>query len=601
MNKKYNYFNNFKYIFLQYWKSNKRYILALLGDIPVNVIIALLSAFLPKIILDSIEKNIPTTSLMLYISITSIILIFLKISEKGFSVYQENCLVISRYNLFQKTLFIKLMKMDYNNFIYNETRLLKEKANRAVNGVTYGVASYLLINKKLYSSLFGFFSFAAIIIKCNFWFIPILIGSYILSSIGWVLLQKYNNSIKDDRAKVFLQLNYVTFRSKNFSEAKDIRIYDLVDFLMSKINKHLTENTLFDIKKNNGHFVNVLFEDFLKVLVSLFAYIYLIKLQIDTDMSLGDFALYFSAITGFGIWLSKIVESISSLIESNSFVNDYRNFLSLPDKNTVKQLTTTQKDSPCSIELQNVSFSYDDRKSYVINNISLNIKPGEKIAIVGSNGAGKSTLAKLLCGLFSPTEGNILINGKSTKDYNKEDCFKLFSTVFQDTPILPTSIAKNIALCENAQIDKSKLFRCLELSGLLEIINKLPQRENTLLVPGIQSDAISLSGGEFQRLLLARALYKESPIIILDEPTSSLDPIAEKNLYLQYNQLTKNKTAFFISHRLSSTKFCDRIILIDDCKIKEIGTHNELINNGGLYAEMFEIQSKYYRGEGYFE
>ena len=603
MNKKYSYFSNLKFVFSQHWNFNKKYIFALLGDIPINVIISIVTAFLPKIVLDSVEKSVPPEKLLLHISVISILLIILKLFEKAFISYEENCTIISRYDLFQKNLFCKLIDMDYNNYIFNKTRLLKEKANRAIRGNTHGIVPYLSTNKNLYSSLFGFFAFSTIIIKCNFWFIPILIGAYILSSIGWLLLQKYNNSIKGKRAKVFLQLNYVTFRSKNFSEAKDIRLYNMIDFLMNKINKHLKENTQYDIQKHNGHYVNVLFEDFLKAIICLVTYIYLIKLKISTDMTIGDFALYFGAITGFGAWLGKIVEAVSQLIESNSYVNDYRNFLSLPDKAQFSETTITKQpnESPCSIEVKNLSFSYDNATKLIIDNFSLYIKPGEKIAIVGANGAGKSTLVKLICGLFSPTDGEIFINGKKPSEYAKEDYFKLFSTIFQDAPLLPASIAKNIALCDDDKIDKNKLHTCIDLSGLSDKIKELPQKENTLLVPGVHHGAISLSGGELQRLLLARALYKDAPIIILDEPTAALDPIAEKNLYLKYNQLTENKTALYISHRLASTKFCDKIILINNSKITEVGTHDELLKAGGIYAKMYETQSKYYRGEGYFE
>lgn len=603
MKKKYSYLNNLKFVFFQHWQYNRNYIFALMGDVPINVLISLVAAFLPKIVLDCVEKSSSPKILFIQVGLASSMLVFLKIVEKAFLVYEENCVVMARYDLFQRKLFCKLIDMDYNNFVFSETRLCKEKANRAIRGNTHGIVPYLSINKKLYTSIFGFFTFSAIIAKCNIWFIPILIGTYILSCLGWLILQKYNNSIKNKRAKVFLQLNYVTFRSKNFSDAKDIRIYNMIDFLMKRINKHLEENTRFDVQKNNGHYVNVLFEDFLKFAVTFITYLYLINLKIETSMSIGDFALYFGAITGFGSWLSKIVDSISCLIESNHYVNDYRNFLNIPDKMNIKKehKISQVQEQPCSIEVKKLSFTYEQATKPTIDNFSLTIAPGEKIAIVGANGAGKSTLVKLICGLFLPNKGSININGKDSSLYNRDDYYKLFATVFQDTPILPASIAKNISLCDELEIDREKLYKVIQLAGLENKIQSLPQKENTLLVPGVNAGAISLSGGELQRLLLARSLYKDAPIMILDEPTASLDPIAEKELYLKYNELTYNKTSIYISHRLSSTKFCDKIILIDNASVVEIGTHEELLRKGGLYAKMFETQSKYYKGEGYFE
>lgn len=597
MNKKYSYISNLRFILSKQWNYQKSYIIALLTDVPITVIASLITAYIPKIVLDCIENSVSAHRLFLTVSLFSLFLIFLKLIEKYLLAYEDKCMELSRNDLYRKNLIEKIIDMDYNNYIYNETRVGKEKANRAIRKRTFGVVPYLSINKKLYSSIFGFTSFAAIIAQCNIWFIPILIISYAISSIGWIILQKFNNSIKDKRAKVFLQLNYVTFRSKDFSNAKDIRVYNMVDFMMSKIQRHLKENTKFDIQKNNGHFVNVLIEDFLKFAISLGAYLYLIHLKISSDMTIGDFTLYFGAITGFGAWLGRIVDSMSSLIESNHNVNDYRNFLDLNDKMNLEQgcALPSKNDGPCSIEIKNLSFTYDKSETATINNLSLSIKAGEKIAIVGVNGAGKSTLVKLISGLILPQSGEIYVNGKKISEYNRDEYYSLFATVFQDVSLLPASIAKNIALCEEKNVDKTKLNKCIKLAELDKKINSLPQKENTPLIREVKEGAVAFSGGELQRLLLARALYKDAPIIILDEPTAALDPIAENNIYLKYNELTQQKTAIYISHRLSSTRFCDRIILLDNSNIAEIGTHEELMALGGKYAEMFETQSKYYR------
>lgn len=597
MNKKYSYISNLRFILSKQWNYQKSYIIALLTDVPITVIASLITAYIPKIVLDCIENSVSAHRLFLTVSLFSLFLIFLKLIEKYLLAYEDKCMELSRNDLYRKILIEKIIDMDYNNYIYNETRVGKEKANRAIRKRTFGVVPYLSINKKLYSSIFGFTSFAAIIAQCNIWFIPILIISYAISSIGWIILQKFNNSIKDKRAKVFLQLNYVTFRSKDFSNAKDIRVYNMVDFMMSKIQRHLKENTKFDIQKNNGHFVNVLIEDFLKFAISLGAYLYLIHLKISSDMTIGDFTLYFGAITGFGAWLGRIVDSMSSLIESNHNVNDYRNFLDLNDKMNLDQgcALPSKNDGPCSIEIKNLSFTYDKSETATINNLSLSIKAGEKIAIVGVNGAGKSTLVKLISGLILPQSGEIYVNGKKISEYNRDEYYSLFATVFQDVSLLPASIAKNIALCEEKNVDKTKLNKCIKLAELDKKINSLPQKENTPLIREVKEGAVAFSGGELQRLLLARALYKDAPIIILDEPTAALDPIAENNIYLKYNELTQQKTAIYISHRLSSTRFCDRIILLDNSNIAEIGTHEELMALGGKYAEMFETQSKYYR------
>lgn len=214
---------------------------------------------------------------------------------------------------------------------------------------------------------------------------------------------------------------------------------------------------------------------------------------------------------------------------------------------------------------------------------------------MGVNGAGKTTLVKLICGLYQPTSGQILLNGVDITEFNRNEYYGIISAVFQEPRFLPCTVLENVSMAPEQESDKENFSVCIEKAGLTEKIKSLPQKENTYLVKNVNEDAVELSGGEMQRLLLARALYKDSPILVLDEPTAALDPIAENEIYLRYSEISQNKTSIYISHRLSSTRFCDRIVLLDNSRIAEIGTHNELLNQNGKYAEMFNIQSKYYR------
>lgn len=213
---------------------------------------------------------------------------------------------------------------------------------------------------------------------------------------------------------------------------------------------------------------------------------------------------------------------------------------------------------------------------------------------VGLNGAGKTTLVKLICGFYDPTEGEVLLNGENIIKFNRRDYYRHFSAVFQEFSILPVSLSENISQ-SNIDFDIEKIWHCVEKSGLKNKIESLPQKLDSRFGKGVFEDSIELSGGEIQSLMLARALYKEAPIIVLDEPTAALDAIAESKLYNKYNDMVCGRTAVYISHRLASTQFCDRIILLEDGEIVEEGTHSELIRKAGKYAEMFEIQGKYYQ------
>jgi len=246
------------------------------------------------------------------------------------------------------------------------------------------------------------------------------------------------------------------------------------------------------------------------------------------------------------------------------------------------------------IRLESVSFRYPEADKDTLTNINLTLHPGEKLAVVGLNGAGKTTLIKLICGFLDPTKGRVLLDGRDIREYNRRDYYTMFSAVFQNFSLLAGTIAANVAQ-DSEGIDMERVKGCAEKAGLTGKIESLKDGYETYLNREVYEDAILLSGGETQRLMLARALYKDAPFIVLDEPTAALDPIAESEMYQKYNEMTGGKSSIYISHRLASTRFCDRIIMIMDGGIGEEGTHEELLAKGGKYAELFEVQSKYYR------
>ncbi len=276
-----------------------------------------------------------------------------------------------------------------------------------------------------------------------------------------------------------------------------------------------------------------------------------------------------------------------------SNVLDYLN-LSEPFKFEDGKSLNIDQNTKYEISLENVSFRYTGSDKDTISNMNLCLESGEKLAVVGLNGAGKTTLVKLICGFYNPTKGRVLLNGRDIKEINRRDYYKLFTAVFQHSTTLDVTLEENVAQSD-WNIDREKVLECIEKAGLSKKLKSLENGLKTHIGKRVYEDGVEFSGGETQRLMLARALYKNAPIIVLDEPTAALDPIAENDIYIKYNDMTKGCSSVFISHRLASTRFCDRIILIENGEITEIGTHNELVELNGKYAHLFAVQSEYYK------
>lgn len=244
------------------------------------------------------------------------------------------------------------------------------------------------------------------------------------------------------------------------------------------------------------------------------------------------------------------------------------------------------------IEFKNVSFMYPSTTTYALQNVNLKISNGEHLAVVGRNGSGKTTFIKLMCRLYDVTDGEILINGINIKEYSKDSIIKLYSVVFQDFQMFSIPLKDNV--CAGNDCNTDKLYSCLDNANIADRVSQMPQQEGTYLYKDIEENGVEISGGEAQKLALARALYKNSPIVILDEPTAALDPVAENEIYNRFNSFVDNKTAIYISHRLSSCVFCSRIAVFDKSKLVETGTHQELLNANGKYSELWNAQAKYY-------
>ena len=570
------------------------FILAILL-IPSKILKSLVTIFIPKLVIDMVENFDDEYSFLIKIMLVSGIMAITSVAElftKNAMEHSMNSFVLIRLN---RLWIEKASTMDYEVFTSETGKQASSKARSMLEGTTrWGIGTYIPRLLDLTVSFIGFAIYALLLVHVHPLVLLALLVTYFFNLVMTLNAEKKKQLLKDDAARAQRKMNYFAYNTRGLNIAKDIRIYSMKEWITQMTNLARLDLKKVDEKIQDYQVHVLIINSIIVLLRDGLVYSVLIYLALQGKITIGYFALYAAAVTGLGDWLSQITSGMGAFREADNNVTDFRKFLALPDEdnNLGKDLELT---SAPTIELKNVSFSYDD-ETPVLSDISLKVTAGEKLAIVGSNGAGKTTLIKLICGLLHPKAGEILIDDVPADTINAKSFADNVAAVFQDSALLPVSIERNIIM-NDGEADPDKLSRIISLVGLDEKIASLENGIETPLIKHISENGTEFSGGEVQKLLLARAIYKDSPILILDEPTAAMDPIAEQNVYIRYNELSKEKTSFFISHRLSSTRFCDRIILIDNGRIKEVGTHDELMELGGMYHDMYMIQSKYYQEE----
>ena len=493
------------------------------------------------------------------------------------------------------------LSADYQNIEPKSKRKHISKAFEAIAGNVYGVELMLRNVPLLVINITGMIFYGALVA----FYVPIvLIILFLMTVVNFILTKRaniYMESRRDDINNHHEQQHHITIDLTNSNYGKDIRLYKLKDWF-NNILINLTKERVFIAKKIEKRYIFANISNSIFLLIrDLIVFSFLISLVIKGDIDLTTFTFLTGIVAGFTLWLNGFVEAANNLRTSTISVREYRECLDMENQlNHGEGRDVGELDAPFSIEFKNVSFAYPNTEELTIENLSFKISPGEKVALVGNNGAGKTTIIKLLTGLYIADEGEILVNGYDIHSFNISDYMDLFSVVFQDSEPLSLTIESIITCQKNNEVDKERLYDALEKSGLKEKVMSLERKENTYLTQMFDLSGIRLSGGETQKLMLARALYKNAPLLILDEPTAALDPLAEERMYLQYDKLTEHNTSLFISHRLASTKFCDRVFFLEYGKIVEKGSHDDLITLNKKYKETFDIQAKYYK-ENYDE
>ncbi len=584
---------NIKYMVKNWIVWDKKSLVYFFIRIPAMVLQPIITAYIPKAMIDCIEEGVTVGRLTLVVALLS----FLVALTTWLTPFLQELLLGSariirmRYAVMA---FNKNLNTDYVNIESLEGREKNSRAMEFYRSYYSASADFLDTCNQMLVCLVGVITSLTLIYKINILMILIILATCVAEFFLLRYLNKKEKSVKDARSSIFVKFDYYYSLSKDLTAAKDIRLYGFSDYFLFAVARlisgleDITSKYMHQSVKVGGT------RALLNLLRELVAYAYLTYLVCNGSLSVSDFIFYFGIITGFSNWIMGFVFLYSNMERCCNDCQAFRDFVESEEENQNKP--NVDFEDVESIEFKNVSFTYPSAEKSTINNMSFKVKKGENIAVVGENGAGKTTAIKLLCGLYYATKGDILINGKSNRVFSSDSYFNLFSAVFQDYNFLPMTIAENV--CASINYDKEKLYFALEKAGMKDKIDSLEQKENTFMVKDVYKEAVDFSGGEKQKLLLAKAIYKNAPILVLDEPTAALDPIAENELYLKYSEMTDNKISFFISHRLSSTRFCDRILFIKDGTVAESGTHEELMELKGSYYKMYQVQSYYYKEMG---
>lgn len=536
-----------------------------------------------------------------------ILSVFTKIAEK---VNNNNLNKIVSY---EKKIFSEMIsKKDYAILENSDFQDLLKSYNVVMNNNSGAIGVYTMFLSNVLDGVFGLIYSLIIIIptiskiltfdNSNFatsWLAAVLtLLLFILCAVAMIItgdkLSKIAASHMDSMYRNYGLFNYWFNFSENYKNAKDIRVYNAESFIENEHQRFLDKNKKLNVEQlNETTIYNLLLSVFQALLIGIFyGYIalrtYSGSFTADNVVTIvGIIPVLIPAITQLSsipMMTTTWAKNISYLKRIKEYDSD-RYFGTLP----VEKRT----DNDYEIEFRNVSFKYSGSDSYALRNVSMKFKVGEHLAFVGANGSGKSTFIKLLCRLYDPTEGEILLNGINIKKYNIQEYMSIFSVVFQDFSLFAVPLSQNVST--SIDYEKEKLWQCLEEAGIADRVKEFDKKEETVLYKKLDDNGVEISGGEAQKIAIARALYRDAPFVVLDEPTAALDPISEFEIYNRFNGFTKGKTAIYISHRLSSCRFCDKIMVFDKGQIVQFGSHDELLSDeNGKYYRLWTSQAKYY-------
>lgn len=575
-------------------------------DIPLAVFMDYVGVRIPNLIVGMIQGYSVSVGIIVAFGIASVVAaVILQYGNRMVSAQAPQLCAKLDLKLFEKYMTCSYEKLEDADFTahYKEADGYLADDNHFLSEAAMHII-------EIGSGALGIILYFSILIRLPKWVLAVLITGTIVELLISRNAENERKKRQETIGRLTRKADYMNKTAADVRSAKDIRIFGMIPWLEEKftavLDRFHIENTQVEKQRIRIAGIRAGISGVLEILTGILLAVFVLQ----EKLSLAEYILYVGAIRSFSMWSFQFGTLMQNFYRMNGDLSRIRSFIDGEETiqlNTQTQVnkqsnrsivnTTGMKfDHVSKIEFLHVFYRYPKSDRWIVKDLSFVIEDGEKIALVGMNGAGKTTMIKLLCGLLIPTKGTIRINGVSSTDISREDYYRLFSTVFQDIHLFPASIQRNI-VCSDEQIDPIRFDDAVKKSGMDQVAQKFRDGLNTLLVAEVDADAVNLSGGQVQKLMLARAIYKNAPILLLDEPTAALDPIAEKNIYLQYNEMAEGKVSVFISHRLASTVFCDRIFFMKNGIIAEEGTHEELIQKKGDYYEAFSVQSKYYQEE----
>lgn len=585
-------FKSFMFLLKLIWRFNKKYIFyAALFQI-VTALVPLTGVVMPKYIIDELTGLQRVEYLAVYVGA----LVLINLVGSILLAYLEGAMFTSKsevFSSFECMMAEKLMTCDFESLEDPGFLDIKEKAYRILYAEGQGFGAVLDHAFNIAGKVFIFAGLVGVLSTLNIWMVLVFVALVLLNSAVESRVQKRYVSWDIEKAPIERRSAYLLNVIENFEYGKEERIYGLKDFLISRVAKHLGESDAFYKRQTRELNKSQYFTAVTSFFRDAISYIYLISKVIAGSIQIGSFTMYVGAVSQFSTAMNDMMSSIVNIRRFGLYYDELNKYINMPQTMREGEKTVDSETGEYTIKFENVSFRYPGSEIYALKNVNITITPSEKLSIVGENGAGKTTFVKLLLRLYDPTEGRILLNGTDIREFDYDEYQNLMAAVFQDFRLFSFTLKENV--CFNKECSDEVVIDCLRRSGFGNKLDQLPKGIYTNVYKNFEEDGFEPSGGEGQKIALARALFKDTPVVILDEPTAALDPRAEYEMYQNFNKMSEGKTTIFISHRLSSSRFCDKIAVFAGGEIKEYGSHDELYSKDGMYHELFDMQAKFYQ------